>query len=56
MQIRWKFSRFRPLGVVALLLTNCLDLNAMAQEVPPAYIEPGYALRFYPGDEDTRLG
>jgi Flp pilus assembly protein TadD len=56
LQIRSKFSRFGPLGVVALLLTNCLDLNAMAQEVPPAYIEPGYDPRFYLGDEDTRLG
>jgi hypothetical protein len=42
--------------VIAWLLSSCLDFNAMAQEVPPAYIEPGYALRFYPGDEDTRLG
>ena len=56
MQIRSKFSRFGPLAVVAGLLTSCLDFNAMAQEVPPAYIEPGYAPRFYPGDEDTRLG
>jgi tetratricopeptide (TPR) repeat protein len=38
------------------ILTSCLDFNAIAQEVPPAYIEPGIALRFYPGDEDTRLG
>jgi tetratricopeptide (TPR) repeat protein len=54
--MRSKFSRFGPLAVVALLLTSCLDFNAMAQEVPPAYIEPGYDPRFYPGDEDTRLG
>jgi hypothetical protein len=56
LQIRSKFSRFGPLAVIAWLLSSCLDFNAMAQEVPPAYIEPGYALRFYPGDEDTRLG
>ena len=56
MQIRSKFSRFGPLAVVAGLLTSCLDFNAMAQEVPPPYIELGYAPRFYPGDEDTRLG
>jgi len=42
--------------VIAGLLTSCLDFNAMAQEVPPAYIEPRYALRFYPGNEDTRVG
>jgi hypothetical protein len=36
--------------VAGLLLTSCLDFNAMAQEVPPAYIEPGYASRFYLGD------
>jgi Flp pilus assembly protein TadD len=56
LQISSKFCRFGPLAVIAGLLTGCLDFNAMAQEVPPAYIEPGYALRFYPGDEDTRLG
>jgi Flp pilus assembly protein TadD len=56
LQIRSKFSRFGPLAVVAGLLTSCLNFNAMAQEVPPPYIEPGYAPRFYPGDEDTRLG
>ena len=42
--------------MIAGLLTSCLDFNAMAQEVPPAYIEPRYALRFYPGNEDTRVG
>jgi tetratricopeptide (TPR) repeat protein len=56
LQIRSKFSRLRPLAVVAMLLTSCLDFNAMAQVVPPAYIAPGYAPRFYPSDEDTRLG
>jgi tetratricopeptide (TPR) repeat protein len=56
LQIRSKFSRFGPLAVVAGLLASCLDFNAMAQEVPPAYIEPGYAPRFYPGDADTQLG
>ena len=56
MTIRSKFSPFGPLAVIAWLLSSCLDFNAMAQEVPPAYIEPGYAPRFYPGDEDTRLG
>jgi hypothetical protein len=56
LQIRSKFSRFGPLAVVAGLLTSCLDFNAMAQEVPSPYIELGYAPRFYPGDEDTRLG
>jgi tetratricopeptide (TPR) repeat protein len=57
LQMRSKFSPFGPLAMVAgLLLTSCLDFNAMAQEVPPAYIEPGYASRFYLGDEDTRLG
>jgi tetratricopeptide (TPR) repeat protein len=56
LQTRSKFSRFGPLAVVAALLTSCLDFNAMAQEVPPAYIEPGYASRFYLGDEDTQLG
>jgi len=48
--------RSKPLAVVAGLLTSCLNFTAMAQEVPPPYIEPGYAPRFYPGDEDTRLG
>ncbi|MGH6835559.1 MAG: tetratricopeptide repeat protein [Methylocella sp.] len=56
MQVRSNFSRFRQLAVVAALLTSYQDFNAMAQEVFPAYIEPGYAPRFYLGDEDTRLG
>lgn len=56
MQIRSKFSRFVPLAAVAGLLTSCPGFTAMAQEVPPAYIEPGYTPRFYPGDEDTQLG
>jgi tetratricopeptide (TPR) repeat protein len=56
LQIRSKFSRSGLLAVVAGLLTSCLDFNAMAQEVPPPYIEPGYDPRFYLGDEDTRLG
>jgi Tfp pilus assembly protein PilF len=56
LQIRSKFSRFGPLAVVAGLLTGCPGFIAMAQEVPPPYIEPGYAPRFYPGDEDTQLG
>jgi hypothetical protein len=49
-------AAFGPLAAVAGLLTSCLDFNAMAQVVPPPYIEPGFALRFYPGYEDTRLG
>jgi Flp pilus assembly protein TadD len=56
LQIRSTFSLFGPLAVVAGLLIGCLGFTATAQEVPPAYIEPGYALRFYLGDEDTRLG
>jgi tetratricopeptide (TPR) repeat protein len=56
LQISSKFCRFGPLAVIAGLLAGCPGFTAMAQEVPPAYIEPGYALRFYPGDEDTRLG
>ncbi|MFZ0495152.1 MAG: hypothetical protein WBE80_18100 [Methylocella sp.] len=56
MPIRSKFSRFGPLALAAGLLTGCLDFDAMAQEVPPPYIEPGYDPRFCPGDEDTRLG
>jgi Flp pilus assembly protein TadD len=56
LQIRSKFGRFGPLVVVAGLLTGCLGVTAMAQAVPPAYIQPGYAPRFYPGDEDTQLG
>jgi Flp pilus assembly protein TadD len=54
LQFRSKFSR--PLALIAGLLTCCLDFNAMAQEVLPPYIEPGYDSRFYLGDEDTRLG
>ena len=46
LQIGSKFSHFGPLAVVTGLLSSCLDFNAMAQ----------YAPRFYPGDEDTRLG
>ncbi|MGH6813172.1 MAG: tetratricopeptide repeat protein [Methylocella sp.] len=56
MQIRSKLSRVGPLAALAGLLTGCLDFNAKAQEVPLAYIEPGNDPRFYPGDEDTRLG
>lgn len=56
MQIGSKLSRFASLAVVAGLLAACPGFKAMAQEVPMAYIEPGYAPRFYPGDEDTRLG
>jgi Flp pilus assembly protein TadD len=56
LQLRSKFSRFRPLVVVAGVLTSCLDFNAMAQEVPPPYVELGYAPRFYLGAEDTQLG
>jgi Flp pilus assembly protein TadD len=54
--IRSKLGRFGPLAVAAGLLTSCLGFAATAQGVPPPYIEPGYALRVYPGDEDTRLG
>ena len=56
MYIISKLSRFVPFGVVIGLLTSFPGSAAMAQEVPPAYIEPGYAPRFYPGDEDTQLG
>jgi Flp pilus assembly protein TadD len=56
LQIKSKFSRFGPLAVAVGLLTSCLGFDAMAQEVPPAYIQPGYDSRFYLGDEDTRLG
>jgi tetratricopeptide (TPR) repeat protein len=56
LQIKSRRSRFGSLAVVVVLLTGCPGLKAMAQEVPMAYIEPGYAPRFYPGDEDTRLG
>jgi tetratricopeptide (TPR) repeat protein len=56
LQIRSKFSHFGPLAVVTGLLTSCPGFNVTAQEVPPASIAPGYAPRFYPGDEDTRLG
>jgi Flp pilus assembly protein TadD len=38
------------------LLTACSYVDAMAQVVPPPYLEPGYAPRFYPGDEDTQRG
>ncbi len=56
MQIGPKFCRFVRFGVVIGLLTSCLGFTAMAQQAPPAYIEPGYGPRFYLGDEDTRLG
>ena len=56
MQIRSRPGRCGPLVVLAGLLTICHSFLAMAQEVPPAYIEPGYAPRFYLGDEDTQLG
>jgi Flp pilus assembly protein TadD len=56
LQIRSKFSRSGRLAVVALLLTGGPGFDAMAQEVPPPYIEPGYDPRFYLGDADTKLG
>jgi tetratricopeptide (TPR) repeat protein len=56
LQISSKFSRFGPLAVAVGLLTSCPAFTAMAQAVPPAYIEPGYYPRFYLGDEDTWRG
>jgi Flp pilus assembly protein TadD len=56
LQIGSKFVRRVPFRVVVGLLIGCTGFMAMAQELPPAYIEPGYDTRFYLGDEDTRLG
>ncbi|MGH6841199.1 MAG: tetratricopeptide repeat protein [Methylocella sp.] len=51
-------SRFFRLsfGMAAGLLAGCPAVTAIAQLLPPAYIEPGYDPRFYLGDEDTRRG
>jgi Flp pilus assembly protein TadD len=49
-------SKFTLVGLVIGLLIGFQGVPAIAQEVPPAYIAPGYASRFYPGDEATRLG
>ncbi len=38
------------------LLAGFAGAEATAQVVPPPYLEPGYAPRFYPGDEDTQRG
>lgn len=51
-------SRLSLCGLSVLLvglLTICQGVVAMAQE-PMPYIEQWYGPRFYPGDEDTRLG
>jgi tetratricopeptide (TPR) repeat protein len=56
LQIGSKFVRRVLFGVVVGLLIGCPVFTAMAQQLPPAYIEPGYDPRFYLGDEDARLG
>ncbi len=56
MQTRSTFRIAARLGLLVGLLTGFACGNAVAQVVPPPYIEPGYAPRFYAGDEDTQRG
>lgn len=56
MRSRSTFRHAARLGLIVGLLTGFGCGNVGAQVVPPPYIEPGYAPRFYLGDEDTQRG
>lgn len=56
MQIKTTFLGAARLAAVLGPLIGCFCAGAEAQVVPPPYLEPGYAPRFYPGDEDTQRG
>lgn len=47
----------RRIGALGLLfaVTGCASFTDLSRE-PMPYIEPGYANRLFPGDENTRLG